>query len=121
MPKQYKAQCEIHENEELTSFPGEDLDRFRKRMEKKGHKVGELTNAEMQLTDRGKVIWAEMQGLIEKLVKGQEELAKEIVEVKGTRPPFSPGLSNIQPAKKPPADEPAPPPVGADDPEPPGA
>jgi hypothetical protein len=107
IPKQYKAICakEGHDNHELTGFVGEDLDRFKKRMLKQGHIVGELKNAEYMLTDRGNVILAELQTLQEKINKGFEELAKEYKKVEGTRPPFertplassNPGTGNPAP------------------------
>jgi hypothetical protein len=100
MPKQYKADCTKHENCELTSYVGEDLEKFRKRMIKQGHQVGELKNADYMLTDRGHLILSELMTLAEKFDKQVKELGKEYKEIKGVaqvgrmtdmKPPENPG------------------------------
>jgi hypothetical protein len=61
MPKQYKSKCTVegHDEHELQSFVGEDLEKFKKRMESGGHKVGELFNSDYRLTERGYILLSE--------------------------------------------------------------
>lgn len=96
MPKQYKADCTAHDDCELISFVGEDLAKFKKRMVKQGHTVGELKNSARTMSEKGYLILSDIQNWQGKLNAAFEALTSEYdtldsaVDVGGITPLASP-------------------------------
>lgn len=84
MAKMYKSKCKVegHDEHELKSNIGEDLQDWKARMAKQGHKVGEIFNADYKLSERGYKLMGQMFDIMEQLDSEYEKI-EGLVDHKG--------------------------------------
>lgn len=110
MAKHYEATCIAPEHKDknckLVSRVGEDLEDFKKRMEKEGHKVGELKNSDYKMSERGYKLLAEGLETFDRLAKILDQLSTEFEKIEGlvdikNIPKFNESSSQIEGTKPP--------------------